>query len=146
MEVIKMRDVFSFDTSNEFDYMKLIRIKNFTVKKMLGNFFEKSVVSLIPHEQLIKLIDAINKDGERKIFDERKNVTSIMSEEFLASETHKIFLDIIKKNFGKSAYNLLKQRKNLNIFNLSEVHALHQSVFDELTPCKRHTPVSFFQN
>jgi hypothetical protein len=53
-----------------------------------------------------------------------------MSDEEFKSQTHTQFLGIIKKYYGKSAYEMLKQRRNINIFNITEVNALHQQVFD----------------
>ena len=116
----------------------LLMIKNKDARQLVANFFERSVISDIPKREINKLISAINEDVEKGIFKmERNEYNKIvlnsfnkMTEEQKNSKTHKIFLNIIKNNFGKSAYKLINRRNNLNIFNLKEVHVLHQEIFD----------------
>ena len=135
------KNIFDFDSAKYpgLNYY-LLRIKNKEIRPLVANFFERSNVSTIPKKELQKLIDAINEDVEKGVFDVNNNkyngnvsnAFNHMNEEQLNSKTHQIFLKIIKNYFGKSAWKTLEQRKNLNIFNLSEVQVLHQKIFDEL--------------
>jgi len=125
-----MNDLFELN-KEAFDYMSLFNDIKKPIISRLSSFFEPSVVKRIPHNQLILLVNAIKKDVENKTFYRAVDYNSVMSVEQLNSDTHRIFLDIIKKHFGKSAFKLLKQRKNINIFNISEVHVLHQEIFDD---------------
>ena len=129
------KEVFNFlsdecSKQDNFNYLSLI--KNKKIIKLVKNFFEKSVVSFIPREKVLELIDAINDDLDNHIFgfvlDRRALHT--MNEEQLNSKTHKLFLEIVKDYFGESAYKTLSERKNLNIFNTTEIHVLHQEIFD----------------
>lgn len=117
----------------------LLMIKDKHIRAMVSNFFDKSIISNVPKKEVMKLIKAINDDVENGIFSVdyhqyNGNISSsfnLMGEEQLKSNTHKLFLNIIGKHFGKSAEKLLKNRKNLNIFNIKEIHVMHQSVFDD---------------
>lgn len=123
---------FKGNDDNQEDYLS--KIKNEYVRKALLNFFEPSIISRISPKRLNELVDAINTDIENEIFRGTMyfsvNNFKVMSNDQLNSQTHQTFLKIVKESFGKSAVKLLKQRKNLNIFNLSEMHVLHQEVFD----------------
>lgn len=115
------------------DYLSMVKDKN--VRSFLGCFFDKSVIDVVPQKTLIKLVDEINKDVRKGIFsyDEGKRKISgynIMTQQQLNSASHKMFLGIIKDYFGKSAYKTLCERKNINIFNVVEIHVLHQKIFD----------------
>ena len=127
----------------EIDYLS--RIENPEIRSLVANFFDRSVLQIVPQSELTKLVDSINSDVKNGVFSlktikdvdtrEDKTVTNahnIMNERQLNSESHKIFMGIIKNYFGKSAYETLNQRKNLNVFNVSEIHVLHQEVFDNL--------------
>lgn len=129
------KDVLNFlsdNNNNEDSVNYLSLVKNKKISKLLKNFFEKSVVSLISKEKLLELIEAINDDLDSHIFgfvmDRRALHT--MNEAQLNSKTHKLFLEIIKDYFGESAYKTLSERKNINIFNVTEMHVLHQEIFD----------------
>lgn len=119
------------NSSDRPDYLSLI--EDSKVRRKVSNFFESSVVELVPHEKLMTLIEAINEDVYDGVFDmssSKFNAYHTMDEEQLNSETHRLFMEIVKDYFGKSAYQTLSQRKNLNIFNVSEIHVLHQEIFD----------------
>lgn len=129
--------LFDFNSDDKTDYLS--QIENQNIRALVSNFFEPSVISIIPPKSLNLLVKAINEDVKKGIFLEKhhiklsKTVTNsfnTMSVIQLNSDTHKLFLKIIEENFGKSAKKLLSERKNLNIFNLSEVNVLHQEVFD----------------
>ncbi len=113
-----------YETTNEY----IAAIQNNKIKYRVVNFFENSVISNIPSSLLHNLVDAINEDCSNDVFNKYEN---IMTEEQLNSKTHKIFMKIIKEYFGESAYKLLSERKNINIFNVSEIHVLHQEIFDK---------------
>ena len=103
-------------------------IYSYKIQDRVANFFESSVISNIPASLLNSLVEAINEDCLNDVFKECNN---IMTEEQLNSKTHKIFMKIIKEYFGESAYKLLSERKSINIFNVSEIHVLHQEIFDK---------------
>lgn len=139
--MIKMKFKF-FDFKKESarhnkDYLEMIEDVN--IRKLVSNFFEPSVLECISPKMASSLVDAINEDVRNGVFtlkthnrtQERvTNSYNLMSEEQLHSKTHQLFLKAINDGFGKSAVKTLKQRKNLNIFNMNEVHVLHQEVFD----------------
>ena len=119
--------------NKDIDYLTLI--ENYSASRSLAGFFDKSVVDLVPHRSLIKLVNAINADVRSKVFDytsasENLPFSHTLTLEQRNSKTHKLFLDIIKKNFGSAAKDLLEQRDNLTIFNLKDIHFLHQVIFD----------------
>lgn len=116
------------------DYLELIDSEKASV--YVQNFFERSVIENISHKELMRLVDSINRDIRFGVFDmdDYHSLMNIMNSKQLNSKTHKEFLKIIDNNFGKSAVHTLKQRKNINIFNLNEVHVLHQEVFDTYGP------------
>lgn len=118
------------------DYVSLIERED--IRPFVANFFEDSLISKIPSNEILSLISYINKDIETKNFDlvygsqYKKTISSYntMNENQLNSNTHKMFLSIIRKYFGNSAFEYLSERKNLNIFNLSEIQVLNQKIFD----------------
>lgn len=113
-----------YETTNEY----IEAIQNYKIKEIVANFFDSSVISNIPSSLLHNLVDAINEDCSNGMFKEYEN---IMTEEQLNSKTHKTFMKIVKDYFGESAYDLLSERKNINIFNVNEIHVLHQEIFDK---------------
>lgn len=128
-------DFFDFtNTENKHTVDYLSMIENKHAKKLVSNFFEPSVLACITPKMATLLAEAINKDLQNKVFfvttEYKISAFNRMNENQLNSESHKLFLKIIASSFGKSAAKTLKQRKNLNIFNLTEVHVLHQEIFD----------------
>lgn len=129
---------FKKNENGQENYLELIEDE--TIRKIVSNFFDPSVSSFVSPKRLKELAIAINEDVEENLIFSLKehnrtwemvsNSYNMMNEDQLNSKTHQIFLTIIKESFGKSAVKLLKQRKNLNVFNLSEVHVLHQEIFD----------------
>lgn len=127
------------------DYLS--KIENPDIRNLVSDFFDKSVLQLVPASELSKFVETINRDVRNGVFapsikedpyTHKKKVVidafNTMTENQLNSESHQMFLGIIKNYFGKSAYETLKQRKNLNVFNVSEIHVLHQEIFDNLGP------------
>lgn len=131
---------FDFKKDNErhdVDYLEMIEDEN--IRKLVSNFFEPSVLECVSPKMARALVEAINEDVRNGIFTLKKhnrtyetvtNSFNLMNEEQLNSKTHQLFLKVINDGFGRSAVKTLKQRKNLNIFNMNEVHVLHQEVFD----------------
>jgi len=115
--------------NNYINYLE--KISDSRTRNYLINFFEKSVIQNIPPKVLLNLIDCINDDVNADIIKFGEN-NHILKQVQTDSKSHKAFLSIIKNYFGKDAYKLLKERKNLSIFNLKEVHVLHQEIFDNL--------------
>ena len=134
-------NVFDFSNANYpgLNYY-LLKIKDKRIRPLVANFFERSIISSVPKKEINKLIDAINEDVEKGIFGVENNkyngnvsnAFNYMNDEQINSKTHQTFLKIVGNHFGKSALKTLKQRKNINIFNASEIHVLHQEVFDNL--------------
>ena len=118
------------------DYVSLIEKED--IRPYIANFFEDNLISKIPENEILSLISAINKDVADKTFSivtssqYKKTISSYntMNEKQINSETHKTFMKIIEKYFGNQAFEYLSERKNINIFNLSEIHILNRKFFD----------------
>lgn len=130
-----------FDFTNskhKHNYLEMIEAED--VRELVSNFFEPTTLQFI-HPKIAKaLVKAINRDIKNEIFDlktnSRTNKTIVnsyntMNSQQLNSKTHQLFLKAIAEGFGKSAAKTLKERKNLNIFNLTEIHVLHQEIFNK---------------
>jgi len=117
-------------------------------KEFLRYFFEPTIIKDFSQkdvEKFIKVIDedvAIKVNSFRTLFhvgeveDQQGNTyyksSGKLSESQFNSKSHQMFLKLIGKYYGKPALNLLKERKNISIFNIQEIHVLNKKIFDNL--------------
>jgi hypothetical protein len=122
----------------------LQKIEDERYHELLECFFEPSIIKNFKETDLQNLINALNEDIKNKVYtfktkyykddseEATTNARNTMTPEQINSKSHQLFLKTIKKYFGDKGYKLLKERKNINIFNLKEIHVLNKKIFNNL--------------
>lgn len=119
-------------------------------KEFLKYFFDPNIIKNFDEKDVEQLVEAINNDLAIKVnsfkrlfpvaevYDHQDNSYfksfGELSNQQIKSDSHQKFLSMIGKYYGKDAKKLLKDRRNISLFNVREIHVLNQKIFDNLGP------------